>query len=450
MSSGPPSWDRLLSTLRYTRQGPRPDGVEGRSPYQIDIDRLVFSGSFRRLQGKTQVHPMPENDHVHTRLTHTLEVASVGRSLGEAVGRRLKEAGLLPKDRHPLEVGTIVQAAAMAHDIGNPPFGHAGEFALRGWFNDPAGEEYLDRVKLTDEQRRDLTLFEGNAQGFRVVTQLENNFYAGGMRLTFATLASLVKYPWVSTEAGRFGKEKFGFTRAELPSFEEIAQEIGLLPDGANAWMRHPLVHLVEAADDICYALIDLEDGLELGLIGLQEFQDKLASYLKARQADAYGVKPDNSRRRQVSFLRSLTIGRMVEDVADAFMDLEPQLRDGSRRAPVIEQVPELENVIEALKRTAKERIFTDRRKTQLEIGAYPSMAQLLDAFTKAFAELWEVRQGLRDRVNFRAQRTLEIMGSGAPLETDDAYTGTLKITDYIAGMTDSYASDLSRKLGGG
>jgi len=199
-------WSRLLSAKRFRDGAPRP-AEDGRSEFQKDYDRVVFSRAFRRLQGKTQVHPLPENDHVHTRLTHTLEVASVGRSLGTRAGLKIAKAGNLPDGMTPQDVGAILQAACLAHDIGNPPFGHAGEYAIRGWFQQNPG--YLGG--LSDVQKLDLQNFEGNAQGLRILTQLEGHLFDGGLRPTFATLGAFIKYPWSSAHAASIDKKKFGF-----------------------------------------------------------------------------------------------------------------------------------------------------------------------------------------------------------------------------------------------
>src|ERR1700730_4445605 len=221
----PMEWPRLLSSKRFRDDTP-PRAEDGRPQFQKDYDRIVFSRAFRRLQGKTQVHPLPDNDHVHTRLTHTLEVASVGRSLGARAGLRLKQDHKLPESMHPQDVGSILQAACLAHDIGNPPFGHAGENAIRGWFKQH--HDYLDDLS-DNQQKLDLENFEGNAQGLRVLSQLEGHLFSGGLRPTFATLGTLIKYPWSSGHAAIIQKPKFGFFQTENPIIEEITTELGLI-----------------------------------------------------------------------------------------------------------------------------------------------------------------------------------------------------------------------------
>jgi dGTPase len=283
------SWERLLDPSRlHDRRDERPGGGRdeiGRSPFHKDHDRIVFAGSFRRLGRKTQVHPLTDNDHIHTRLTHSLEVGCVGRSLGMIVGERL--SGRLPGWITPADLGVIVQAACLGHDIGNPPFGHAGEYAIRDWFKraESDGSGLLDG--LSAPERQDLLTYEGNAQGFRIVTQIEYNQFRGGMRLTTATLGTLLKYPWTVEHGGAAGK--FGCYQSERHLLVEVAERLGLLPRGEGRWCRHPLAWLVEAADDICYALLDLEDGLEMGILRFEEVADVLIQIAGGEPADYAG-----------------------------------------------------------------------------------------------------------------------------------------------------------------
>lgn len=263
-------WHTLLTRERLGKAAHSSDEL-GRSPFHKDHDRIIFSGAFRRLGRKTQVHPVSSNDHIHTRLTHSLEVSCVGRSLGMRVGEVLRDE--LPEWCSPADLGMIVQSACLAHDIGNPPFGHSGEDAIRCWFQQAAGRGWLD--EMTDSQRADFLNFEGNAQGFRVLTQLEYHQFDGGTRLTYATLGTYLKYPWTSRHAEALGykKHKFGCYQNELSLLEQIAQKLDLPKVADQRWARHPLVYLMEAADDICYGLIDLEDGLEMELLDYAEVE---------------------------------------------------------------------------------------------------------------------------------------------------------------------------------
>ena len=240
------NWKKLFSRKRYGVEQLEKN-EEGRSHFQKDIDRIIFSSAFRRLNHKTQVHPLPKNDNIHTRLPHSLEVSSVGRSLGTKVGERLgdelKCIGIEPSD-----VGDIVQAACLAHDIGNPPFGHSGEEAIRYWFKENAEKPFLQ--ELNSKEIDDFTNFEGNAQGFRIITKLEYYLLAGGMRLTYATLGSFLKYPWTSDMLSRAGKKKYGCSQSEIKILKDIATELGLIEKEETAWCRHPLSYLIDISEN--------------------------------------------------------------------------------------------------------------------------------------------------------------------------------------------------------
>jgi dGTPase len=255
-------WDRLLSRDRLGKESESAQPRPGRSEFDSDVGRLIFSGTFRRLGRKTQVHPLAPNDHVHTRLTHTMEVAYVGRALGKELGQRI--SGDLPKGYTPEDLGTIVHAACLAHDLGNPPFGHGGEEGMIHWFETNGPSIFAN---LSNDHRRDLISVEGNAQGFRIVGQTENHLFDGGLQLTYATLGAFHKYPWTS----RKGEKKFGSFLSEEDLLNRIGEKLGLVSTGASLWCRHPLAHLVEAADDICYSIIDLEDAVELRILSFEQ-----------------------------------------------------------------------------------------------------------------------------------------------------------------------------------
>ena len=285
------NWEKLLSRNRIGE--PLNEDVQslnGRSDFQRDFDRIVFCSAFRRLQDKTQVFPLPESDFVHTRLTHSLEVSCVGRSLGNFVGekilqRRKKLRSLFTQ----FHFGEIVAAACLAHDIGNPPFGHSGEDAIAEYFKSGNGIQYKNI--LNKKQWSDISKFEGNAQGFRLVTKLQNQYNKGGLRLTYAVLGALTKYPkesFTSSAAERVSNNiysKFGFFQSEKNLFKEVAQAVQLETKVSSTnnlwWNRHPLAFLVEAADDICYRIMDLEDGFRLGLLSFAETENFLLLFIK-------------------------------------------------------------------------------------------------------------------------------------------------------------------------
>lgn len=377
-------------SAKRLRGGPPSPPEDGRSEFQKDYDRIIFCRAFRRLQGKTQVHPLPENDHVHTRLTHTLEVASVGRSLGARAGLRLANAGNLPEGMTAQDIGSILQAACLAHDIGNPPFGHAGEYAIRGWFQQNPG--YLKGLS-SDLQRLDLQNFEGNAQGLRVLTQLEGRLFDGGLRPTVATLGAFIKYPWSSGHAALIGKPKFGFFQTERHLMEEIADELGLIKAGVETWARHPLVFLVEAADDICYAIIDLEDALEVHLLELHEIESILSLGLTAEDRAELGSISMNDISRRIAYLRGKAVDYLVREAIEAFCRHEESILAGTFEGDLIASCADAaKSIVTEAKRLAYEKIFEDTRKTQIEIGSYAIIDVLMRAFCDAFVEFKEDR----------------------------------------------------------
>jgi dGTPase len=432
-------WARLLSSKRFRAESSA-HAEDGRSEFQKDYDRVVFSRAFRRLQGKTQVHPLPENDHVHTRLTHTLEVASVGRSLGARAGIRLHRAGVLPAEVSPVDVGSIVQAACLAHDIGNPPFGHAGEAAIRGWFRD--NPNYLKG--LEDMERLDLQNYEGNAQGLRVLTQLEGLLFGGGLHPTFATLGAFIKYPWCSGRAASLRKEKFGFFQTESNIVEEIAAELGLTATGAGSWARHPLVFLVEAADDICYAVIDLEDASEVGILDFNEVENILIGGLTKEERTEYPTVPQDDFFRRLGYLRGKVVDYLIKEIIESFFKNEKEMLQGNFDGELISDSEErAANVVRSAKRLAGERVFVNPRKLHIEIGAYSIMDVLLKTFCDAYIETKESRASLKSK------HIYSLLGVNAPAEDESVYPALVRIMDFISGCTDRYAAQLSQRLSG-
>ncbi|QNI01749.1 deoxyguanosinetriphosphate triphosphohydrolase [Halomonas sp. SH5A2] len=434
------SWEQLLSPKRLHDQRSTSNREIGRSPFHKDHDRIVFSGSFRRLGRKTQVHPLTENDHIHTRLTHSLEVGCVGRSLGMIVGELLRDR--LPKWITPADLGVIVQTACLGHDIGNPPFGHAGEYAIRDWFQRAQSSGLLEG--LSDAEREDLLTYEGNAQGFRVITQIEYNQFNGGMRLSAATLGALLKYPWTVRYSGRAGK--FGAYQSEQALLKEVAEAVGLLPQGEQRWCRHPLAWLVEAADDICYALLDLEDGLEMGILRYEEVVEVLRQIAGEFPPEYAEMQARNvSQRRRIALLRGAAMERAVNDVGAVFVQHEQALLSGTLSDDLLELChPDLGWGVQAAKQLARERIFQNERKAKLEIGAYTTLGILLEAFIGAAHELHHT-----GRSSFKHQRVLALIGENTPLASWPLYESYRRMLDFIGGMTDHYAVDLAQEMGG-
>lgn len=435
-------WASLLAPVRLDEKSAERELEVGRSPFHKDFDRIVFAGSFRRLGRKTQVHPLTENDHIHTRLTHSLEVGCVGRSLGMMVGEKLGSA--LPDWITPSDMGVIVQAACLGHDIGNPPFGHAGEYAIRDWFKraEHQGDGLL--TGLSDIERSDLLTYEGNAQGFRVVTQIEYNQFRGGMRLTAPTLGAMLKYPWTVEHAGAAGK--FGAYQSEREQLEAVAHALGLKQSGDSAWCRHPFAWLVEAADDICYALLDLEDGLEMGILRFEEVAEVL-THIAGGEPPEYQrmAREQVSQRRRIAALRGAAMERAVNEVAAAFVAHEPRLLEGTLEEDLLDLChPDLGWGVGEAKQIARERIFRNARKAKLEIGAYTTLGILLEAFIGAAHELHHTGQ-----TSFKHQRVLALIGENTPQPRWPLYASYRRMLDFIGGMTDNFAVDLAQEMGG-
>lgn len=445
-------WNKLFNSQRL---GSRPKKTEtGRSPFNSDHDKVIFSGAFRRLARKTQVHPLATNDHVHNRLTHSLEVATVGRTLAIRVGEHLAEKQSLPPDIAPTDLGDIVQTACLAHDIGNPPFGHTGEEAIRHWFKDGNGAKYLE--SLTPIQKCDLQHFEGNAQGFRVLTTSEYHPYEGGLRLTYASLASFIKYPWTSEAAAngtRPKSGKYGIYKSENDIFHEVAKSVGLLRKGDDWYCRHPLVHLMEIADDFCYAILDLEDGLEMGILEWEEVFGLLAPVLDQSKIEDLKIDLHKVRvGRRPPLMRGKVISAFVEDAARAFVKNEDKILAGD----VDELLPlcseHIHKCVKGAKDLAKSKIFSHPRKIELEIGAYNTISTLLDVMCEAAIAYAD------DNVkSYRSTRVLDLIGMDTfdpkikttKLNSEANYLALMRVMDFVSGMTDNYATHLSMQFSG-
>lgn len=437
-------WDALLSTRKFKVEdgqileylSSNQNANQTRSEYQQDHDRVVFSRAFRRLGRKTQVHPMAQNDHVHNRLTHSVEVAAVGRSIGIKVGEVLKERGVLPELFTPYDIGAIVQVACLTHDIGNPPFGHTGEDALRDWFRQDENAHHLDG--LTPLEAQDLQTYEGNAHALRIVCTTEMYTGMGGMRLSCASIGALLKYPWTSDLSG--DKGKFNIYQSELPYFKAVAHELGLKEMEANRrWARHPLSYLMESADDICYSVLDLEDAVEMGILSTNEFEETFKAYKPHLSASAM------TDRQRCATLRSMFIGDCIEHVADEFTRNYDAIMNGEYAQDDFLQDESVSCVktLNASKLLAKQRIYTHPGKIKQEIGAYPCLHHLLSLFIPAVAAYYS-QEDLSDR----HKKILKLLDQ-LPRRDRRKYHAFLDVLDFIGGMTDNYAQSLARDTAG-
>lgn len=439
------TWANLLSRQRAGVIQIEPQEV-GRSHFQRDIDRIIFSSAFRRLNHKTQVHPLPENDNIHTRLPHSLEVSSVGRSLGTKVGKKLA-AELREIAIEPSDLGDIVQAACLAHDIGNPPFGHSGEKAIGQWFRKNADRDFLknlSKAELTDFQN-----FEGNAQGLRIITKLEYYLFEGGMRLTYATLGTFIKYPWTSDLLASAGKKKYGCNRSELDILTEIGAKLGLIQQAPTAWCRHPLSYLMEAADDICYASIDLEDGIEMGFLTYDEVIDILKIVVDFDKIPPLhsSCEGNELRGRQIAIARGRAINTLIEGVVATFIDRQDELLNGefSDEDLICAGGGRVQEFIQTAKDAAQTKIFNNPRKIQLEIGSYQTIETLLAPFIEATYAMYS--PSADDNIADRHTKILDLMGSHQPKKEWSLHHSYLHVLDFISGMTDKYAVNIAERI---
>jgi dGTPase len=434
-------WEKLLTIKRHGHELVGLPEV-GRSHFHKDHDRIVFSSAFRRLGRKTQVHPLALNDHIHTRLTHSIEVGSVGRSLGIRVGELLAER--LPPWANSHDMGMIVQSACLAHDIGNPPFGHAGEYAIRDWFKQPQHARFLE--PLSALERLDLETFEGNAQGFRVVTCIENHLYDGGLRLTYPTLGTLLKYPWTATHAT--GKGKFSSYLTEVETLDKLGYELGLVSLGQHHWCRHPLAYLMEAADDICYTILDLEDAIELNILTFDSIKPILLQLCGDEEFEDAIFHSQASARRKISALRGKAIENMVNSAVSAFMTNYDAIMSGDYQGELLSDGDKgVKEGVGAAKALAKMKVFPDTRKTELEVGAYSCLGTLLEAFCHAVYE--QHQKGGSEDLSYRSEKIISLMSIHAPDPSWSLYHAYMRALDFISGMTDNYAAYLARQIGG-
>lgn len=452
------TWQALLSATRYGEGSAQAEGRE-ESPFLLDLDRISFSSFFRRLQDKTQVHPLSQGARVRSRLTHSIEVASVGRSLGFAVGRRLAEAGHdLPKGITPHDFGYIVQVACLCHDIGNPPFGHAGEAAIAHWFEEN-GASVFDEG-MTDLQKRDFTGFEGNAQGFRILNRLDYYREEGGFRMTHAALGAFMKYPAdCSDKTGkRLAGKKAGFCQSERAVFDEIAAALGLIKDPVDTvWCRHPLAYLMEAADDICYRVADLEDGVTIECVPFKDVEYHLAPLawshkhgdsIEARRADllSHDWYQKKTEQEKLGFLRSKAISNLVKATVEAFMTAHDDLLVGAFEGELLDHTPFKEEA-QACKNFARTAIFGTRQKMEIEAASFEVLGYLLSRFSKAMID-FEEKKGDITKVSPYNRRLIALMDN-PPLLGAGRYETLMQVTDHVSALSDRAAVDLCNNLQG-
>jgi len=434
-------WEKLLNQNRLKRDKKKalPEYV---NPFFEDQDRIVFSQPFRRLHDKTQVHPLLTNDYVRSRLIHSIEVATVGQYIGTIVGDSIVKESALPNDITKETFGSVVRAACLAHDIGNPPFGHCGEDAFREYYKHPSEEVNNFINNLDCNEKEDLKNFEGNAQSFRILTQIENYKWNGGLQLTYATLATFMKYPW-DLQSNPKNKPKFSFFQTEKEYAEIVAHEVGLIQieDDKSHWCRHPLAYLVEASDDICYTTIDLEDGKEMGCISFEEYENILKRFVKDQDNDFYNNKLEDEGQR-TSFLRSKAITALSGQVRDVFIDNIEDILCGKFEDDLLSRIDD-KDFIEESNNIFVNRILTQTNLLDIEISSYKIIGDLLAAFVDACIKFHF------GSMSALQKKLIKQMGIYAPREEFTPYKNIMRVHDYISGMTDRYALDCYRRLKG-
>ena len=438
-------WTRLISNKRLGQEHRHIERHDDRTEFKRDYDRLIFSAPFRRLQNKTQVFPLPGSVFVHNRLTHSLEVACVGMSLGNDISQRI-----ISEKRPELggtmfeQIGQIVSTACLAHDMGNPPFGHSGEKAIQTFFTEGPGKALKSSVSPAFWD--DITHFEGNANAFRLLTHQFKGRRIGGFVMTYSTLASIVKYPYASSCSGP--KKKFGFFQTEQPYYQRIADEMGIIcksqPDEPLRYARHPLVYLVEAADDICYEIMDLEDAHKLKILSFDETQHLMLGFFDdgtrqkiLKRIEDEGLDDPNE---QIVYMRACVIGELEHECVNAFVAHEDEILSGTFEGSLIDHITPLpRNAYQRCAQLSVERIYRSRPVLDVELSGYRIMATLMEQMTEAVLH----------PERYYSQQLIDRVSTQYDIRADNLETRIMAVIDYIAGMTDVYALDVYQKING-
>lgn len=442
-------WEQLLSLKRQGDKGKRlrKEQDDTRLGFEVDYDRIIFSSAFRSLQDKTQVIPLSKTDFVHTRLTHSLEVSVVGRSLGRLVGKKIIEKYPHLKEIHGFHMndfGAIVAAAALSHDIGNPPFGHSGEKAIGEYFKIGKGQQYKDQ--LTEKEWHDLIDFEGNANGFSVLTGSRPG-NEGGLRISYATLGAFIKYPKESLPkkpTNNIADKKYGFFQTDKDFFQEVASELGLIPNKTGAdigYERHPLAYLVEAADDICYTIIDFEDGINLGLIS-EDFALEYLIKLVKDSIDSEKYNALSTKEDRISYLRALAIGSLISDAVKVFVENESLILEGKFPHALTDKSKYKAQMDDIIKISVKN-IYQSREVIEKELVGYQIIQTLLDKFITAFNNRSDDNMSNYDRL------ILKMLPEKFINEKESLYERLLHICHYVSLLTDGNALELYNTING-
>ena len=438
-------WKQLISNKRLGQEQRHTERHDDRSEFKRDYDRLIFSAPFRRLQNKTQVFPLPGSVFVHNRLTHSLEVASVGMSLGNDVSQRLISM------RHPElrgtlfeEIGQIVSTACLAHDLGNPPFGHSGEKAIQTFFTEGPGREL--RQQVSPAFWDDITHFEGNANAFRLLTHQFKGRRPGGFVMCYSTIASIVKYPYASSAASKKGK--FGFFQSEQETYQRIADDMGIIciskPGEPLRYVRHPLVYLVEAADDICYEIMDLEDAHKLKIITFEQASRLMLDFFDAETQQHILQRIESEqltdKNEQIVYLRACVIGKLENECVNTFIEHEDEILNGTFQGSLIDHISPLQrNAYRHCAEVSVQKIYRSRPVLDVELSGYKIMETLMQQMVEAVMH--------PDR--YYSQQLIGRVSSQYHIDDPNLEVRLMAVIDYISGMTDVYALDVYQKING-
>lgn len=437
------NWQQLISNRRLGQEHKHLERHDDRTEFKRDYDRLIFSAPFRRLQNKTQVFPLPGSVFVHNRLTHSLEVASVGMSLGNDIARALCAKNHDFIDTLLPEIGQIVATACLAHDLGNPPFGHSGEKAIQTFFTEGKGC-YL-KEKVSPEFWCDITKFDGNANAFRLLAHSFKGRRQGGFAMTYSTLASIVKYPFPSIAAP---KAKFGFFVSEREHYETVAKELGIpqldTTPGKERWARYPLVYLVEAADDICYEIMDIEDAFKLKILSFEETLSLLLSFFDETEQNRICNRISDEHltdvNEKVQYLRACVIGKLENECVKTFLEHEDEILEGAFQGSLIQNISERQrDAYVACTKLSVERIYKSRPVLDVELSGYRIMATLMELMVEA----------IEHPERYYSQQLIDRVSSQYDISSDNLETRLMAVVDYISGMTDVYALDVYQKICG-
>ncbi|MFB9079492.1 dGTP triphosphohydrolase [Flavobacterium procerum] len=453
------TWNNCFSSKRFGMENTLGDV---RTEYERDWDRIIFSSPFRRLQNKTQVFPLPEEIFVHNRLTHSLEVASVGRSLGKIIGKKISDLENVKNDdkarafyRNSLK--NVIASACLAHDLGNPAFGHSGEEAISKYFMKRDTENPEDikfKSNFSDAEWQDLITFEGNANALRVLTMQQHDRNKGGFRLTYSTIGSILKYPCESLASDKkiLHRKKYGFFKIDEKVFLDIVNELNMIPDNVESritYKRHPFVYLVEAADDISYNIIDFEDAHRLGILTYNEVKETFLEIIKQNpndditwveeQAKTLEGDPNES----IAYLRAKSINTLIYKCADVFWKNKGKILKGVYEKSLINDIPEVQSIMSKIEKISTEKIYNARKVVKLEIAGFRIMSGLVEDFVSAALAPKETRDKEQKKVLELLPKQFSFDESSTP------YIKVMHIIDFISGMTDIFALKLYRNLRG-